>query len=69
MGSGGGGAVGRAVWGAGLSSRDLQVAGSNPVAAQSCHPPSHRGFGDWCFDLRGIVHILLNEYTGGMGEN
>ena len=29
-----------------LSSCLLQVAGSIPVAARSCDPPHHRGFGD-----------------------
>ena len=29
------------VWGAGLSSCDLQVAGSIPVATQSCDPPTN----------------------------
>ena len=41
---------GRVVWGVGLSC-DLQVAGSNPVAARSCDPPYHRGFGDWGTNL------------------
>ena len=40
---------GRVVWGAGLSSRDLQVAGSIPVATRSCDPSHHRGFGDWSY--------------------
>ena len=37
---------GRVVWGVGLSSRDVQVAGSIPVATRSRDPPYHRGFGD-----------------------
>ena len=37
---------GRVVWGVGLSSCDLQVAGSIPVATRSRDPPYHRGFGD-----------------------
>ena len=37
---------GRVVWGAGLSSCNLQVAGSIPVAARSCDLPYHRGFAD-----------------------
>ena len=35
----------RVVWGAGLSSCDLQVAGLIPVATRSCAPP-RLGFGD-----------------------
>ena len=31
---------------AGLSSCDLQAAGSIPVAVRSYDPPYHRGFGD-----------------------
>ena len=36
------------VRGAGLSSCDLQFAGSIPIATRSCDPPHHRerGFGD-----------------------
>ena len=37
-----GGPDGRVVWGAGLSSCGLPVAGSIPVAARSCDAPYHR---------------------------
>ena len=36
---------GRVVWGVGLSSCGLQVAGSTPVGTRSRDPPYHRGFG------------------------
>ena len=40
------GPYGWMVWGAGLSSCDLQAACSIPVATRSCDFPHHRGFGD-----------------------
>ena len=38
---------GRVVWGADLSSCDLQVEGSIPIAFRFCDPLYHPGFGDW----------------------
>ena len=34
------------VWGTSVSSCDLHVAGSIPVAARACNPPHHHNFGD-----------------------
>ena len=59
---------GRVIWGAGLSACDLQVAGSIPVAARSCDPPHHRGFGDRDTNTCMAVTMTL-QYTVDMGGN
>ena len=69
MKTGGRGPDDRVVWGAGLSSFGLQVADSNPVAARSCDPVYHQGFGNCCLDLRMELYTCCCEYTVDMGEN
>ena len=69
---------GRVVWGVGLSSCDLQVAGSIPIAARSRDSPYHRDFGERANDYTYGCDNWIYKYTGlwveigwgaGMPEN
>ena len=63
------GTGGRVVWGVGLSSCDLQVAGSIPVAARSRDPPYHRGFGDCMYKfIYGCEMDMVAQCTGLWSE-
>ena len=51
---------GRVVWGVGLSSCDLQVAGSIPVATRSPDPPYHWGLGESILAVNQMYQIQTN---------
>ena len=59
---------GRAVWGIGLSSCDLQAAGSIPVATRSRDPLNHGGFGDFKFYVQTRLWLDVEMSKRGYGR-